>query len=60
MCFTAELLLGVCTWVDLGGLPMNTEFGVFLGPVFMGILQNHKSVREGGREGGREEREPQN
>jgi hypothetical protein len=50
MCFTAELLLGVCTWVDLGGLPMNTEFGVFLGPVFVGILQNHKSVREGGRE----------
>jgi hypothetical protein len=31
---------------------MNTEIGVFLGPVFLGILQNHKSVPEGGREGG--------
>jgi hypothetical protein len=44
-----------------GGLLMNTENGVFLGPVFLGILQNHKSVREGGREGRRDGgREPQN
>jgi hypothetical protein len=32
---------------------MNTEIGVFLGPLFLGILQNQKSVPEGGREGGR-------